>query len=200
MSLTTATPSTGGRAGSSPRRSAVARSGEPRLRIVRDEHRPVAGRPARPAQSYRSDLSVRSASQLHPGTGAGPSRAVPPIAAVPGGKGQGSPTASRRTAPVRLTRRGRIVVRIGSAGLVLLGLTAGVLLLDRTAEAGSTPGAVPVSYRVVLPGETLWQIAGEVDPGADRRDTVARIVELNALPGAGVAAGQRIAVPVTAGR
>jgi hypothetical protein len=97
--------------------------------------------------------------------------------------------------PVRLTRRGRIVVRIGSAGLVLLSLLAGVLLLNRTAEAGSTSRSMSVSYRTVLPGETLWQIAGEVAPGVDRRDTVARIVELNALSSAGVAAGQRIAVP-----
>jgi len=97
---------------------------------------------------------------------------------------------------VRLTRRGRLVVRVGGAGLVLLALTAGVLLLDRPAQAGSTPQSVPVSYRVVLPGETLWQIAGEVAPTVDRRDTVARIAELNALSTAGVAAGQRIAVPV----
>jgi hypothetical protein len=89
------------------------------------------------------------------------------------------------------------VVRIGSAALTLLALVAGVLLIDRTAEAGSTSRPVPVTYRVVLPGETLWQIAGEVAPGADRRDTVARIVELNALPNAGVNAGQRIAVPAS---
>jgi hypothetical protein len=98
---------------------------------------------------------------------------------------------------VRLTRRGRIVVRAGSAGLILLALTAGVLLIDRTAEAGSTSRPVPVTYRVVMPGETLWQIAGEVAPGVDRRDTVARILELNALSTAGVRAGQRIAVPIT---
>jgi hypothetical protein len=103
----------------------------------------------------------------------------------------------RPAAQVRLTRRGRIVVRIGSAGLVVLALVAGVLLIDRTAEAGSTSRPVPVTYRVVLPGETLWQIAGEVAPGVDRRDTVARIVELNALSTAGVKAGQRIAVPIT---
>jgi hypothetical protein len=104
----------------------------------------------------------------------------------------------RGAAPVRLTRRGRIVVRIGSAGLTVLALVAGVLLINRTAEAGSTSRPVPVTYRVVLPGETLWQIAGEVAPRVDRRDTVARIVELNALSTAGINAGQRIAVPADA--
>jgi LysM domain len=111
-------------------------------------------------------------------------------------------SAAVRSAPeapgqLRLTRRGRIVVRVGSAVLALLMVGSGVLLLDRTAQAGSQPHPVPVSYRVVLPGETLWQIAGEVAPRADRRDTVARIVELNALPGAGVSAGQRIAIPAS---
>ncbi len=80
----------------------------------------------------------------------------------------------------------------------MLALVLGVLLIDRTAEAGSTLRPVPVTYRAVLPGETLWEIAGEVAPGVDRRDTVARILELNALSTAGVYAGQRIAVPVNA--
>nr|WP_269329742.1 LysM peptidoglycan-binding domain-containing protein [Kineosporia babensis] len=48
---------------------------------------------------------------------------------------------------------------------------------------------------MVLPGETLWGIAGEVDPAGDRGDTVADIMELNALSSAAVAAGQRIALP-----
>jgi hypothetical protein len=99
--------------------------------------------------------------------------------------------------PIRLTRRGRIVVRIAAAVLVLLAVASGVLLLERTAEAGSQSHPVPVSYRIVLPGETLWQIAGEIAPRADRRDTVAEIMELNALDSAAVGAGQRIAVPVT---
>jgi Tfp pilus assembly protein FimV len=80
----------------------------------------------------------------------------------------------------------------------VIALVLGVLLIDRTAEAGSISRPVPVTYRVVLPGETLWQIAGEVAPGVDRRDTVARLLELNALSTAGVRAGQRIAVPVHA--
>jgi hypothetical protein len=172
MSLTTATPSAASRLGSPRQGSGGRPAGAPRLRVVRDEHRPtVTAR--RSAPTYRSDLSVRSMPSTR--------------SAAPG----------RPAAQVRLTRRGRIVVRIGSAGLVVLALVAGVLLIDRTAEAGSTSRPVPVTYRVVLPGETLWQIAGEVAPGVDRRDTVARILELNALSSAGVKAGQRIAVPIT---
>jgi LysM repeat protein len=47
----------------------------------------------------------------------------------------------------------------------------------------------------VAPGQTLWAIAGEVAPNADRRDTVARIQELNALSSVNLQAGQKIAVP-----
>jgi hypothetical protein len=97
--------------------------------------------------------------------------------------------------PLRLTRRGRIAVRFCLTLAVLLAVIGGVLLLDRTAEAGSVSHPVPVAYQVVLPGQTLWQIAGEVAPNTDRRDTVAEIVELNALPSADVQVGQRIAIP-----
>lgn len=97
---------------------------------------------------------------------------------------------------LRLTRRGRVVVRSGVGVLVVVAVGVAVLLAGRPAAAGSGGGSVPVRHHVVLPGETLWGIAGEVAPGEDRRDAVAQIVELNALRGSGVMAGQRIALPV----
>jgi LysM repeat protein len=101
-----------------------------------------------------------------------------------------------RPAPLRLTRRGRLVLTGMIAAGLLLSMLAAVLLLDRVALAGPESGAaIPVSYHVVAPGETLWQLAGEVAPDADRRETVARIRELNALDGAAVSAGQRLALP-----
>jgi LysM domain len=154
----------------------------------------ITNRTARRAQ--RGDLPRLGASRLqlvpNPGRPAPSGRAS--AAGSPSSR-VGSATAPTR---LRLTRRGRIVVRVGTAALILLGVVAGVLLLGRPAQAGSQVHQVPASYRVVLPGETLWQIAGEVAPKTDRRDTVARIIELNALPGAHVLAGQRIAVPVPA--
>jgi hypothetical protein len=206
MSLITATPPVGSRVRSSTVRP-VRRVGAPRLHVVRDEPGPTGGR-ERPL--YRSQLSVRSAPGYPSAPVSGRSRPVRSLSLrarsarpVPARVGSARVPRARVGAarpvagpPVRLTRRGRLVVRVGSAGLVLLTLLAGVLLLDRTAEAGSTPRSVSVSYRVVLPGETLWKIAGEVAPNVDRRNTVAEIVELNALSTAGVTAGQRIAVPV----
>lgn len=97
---------------------------------------------------------------------------------------------------LRLTRRGRVVVRSGVGVLVVVAVGVAVLLVGRPAAAGSGGGSVPVRYHVVRPGETLWGIAGEVAPEGDRRDAVAQIVELNALRGSGVMAGQRIALPM----
>jgi hypothetical protein len=96
--------------------------------------------------------------------------------------------------PLRLTRRGRAVARVLGAAALLL-VVAGGVLVDRPALAGGGREAGPVAQHVVLPGETLWEIAGEVAPGVDRRETVAQIVELNDLPSAEVRAGQRLAVP-----
>ncbi|MFN0281601.1 MAG: LysM peptidoglycan-binding domain-containing protein [Kineosporiaceae bacterium] len=97
---------------------------------------------------------------------------------------------------LRLTRRGRVAVRLCVVLLGALATAAIVLAGGRAARAGEDSRPVPAEQVVVQPGETLWQIAGRVAPAADRRDTVARIVELNALPSASLRAGQRIAVPV----
>ena len=92
---------------------------------------------------------------------------------------------------VRLTARGRAVA---TCLLVVLALAA-LLLTASVSGAGTSSTPVPVRHVVVEPGQTLWEIAGEVAPDEDRRDTVAAILELNALPGSSVQAGQQIAVP-----
>jgi LysM repeat protein len=48
---------------------------------------------------------------------------------------------------------------------------------------------------VVQPGETLWSIAEQVDADSDPRETVARIVAMNDLAGAGVVVGQELVLP-----
>lgn len=99
-------------------------------------------------------------------------------------------------APLRLTRRGRLVLTLTVVLGLLAAVLAGVLLLSPLALAGAAPrpGAGSVSA-VVLPGETLWQIAGRVAPEADRRETVTRIKQLNGLDGATLQAGRRILLP-----
>jgi hypothetical protein len=98
--------------------------------------------------------------------------------------------------PLRLTRRGRAVLR-GLVVLALVGLmTTAALLMAHRADAADAPGpTVVVQHHVVLPGETLWGIATELAPGADPRDTIASIVEFNALESSAVHAGQDLAIP-----
>jgi hypothetical protein len=139
-----------------------------------------------------STVLVQAGTAVRPLRPARPLRLVEPL---PGRAVPASQTPAA-VAPLRLTRRGRVAVRVL---VVLLGLVVTavvVLTAGRSAKADAAAHPVEVGYHVVAPGETLWQIAGEVAPGVDRRDTVASIVELNALRTEQLAAGDRIAVPV----
>ncbi len=48
---------------------------------------------------------------------------------------------------------------------------------------------------VVRPGQSLWSVAERADPGADTRQVIQQIVELNDLTGDAVVAGQLLWVP-----
>jgi hypothetical protein len=99
------------------------------------------------------------------------------------------------SAPLRLTRRGRIVVAV-LAALILTGLSLAIAL---SAQATSQPGPAHATQGLaqvtVLPGQSLWAVAEKADPGADTRAVVQRVVELNSLSGAVVYAGQQLWVP-----
>lgn len=95
--------------------------------------------------------------------------------------------------PVRLTRRGKVVVMLGAAlaCLGLLQVTGGV-----QAVASGISGGPATASVVAQPGETLWDIAKRVAPEADPRATVATIRELNGLDRNGaLLAGQSLTVP-----
>ena len=100
--------------------------------------------------------------------------------------------AAPAVSPLRLTRRGRLVV----AALALLLVGGGGLLGSRAAADG--PVSAPVVERhVVTSGETLWSIAASVArPGQDVRDVVVELKQLNDMNDAGLAAGEEIVVPV----
>ena len=59
---------------------------------------------------------------------------------------------------------------------------------------GSTPVLQGIDM-VVQPGDTLWAIARNVAPNTDPRITVDRIITLNKLPNAELAAGELLALP-----
>jgi LysM domain-containing protein len=98
----------------------------------------------------------------------------------------------RPTRPVRLTRRGRVVVAL----VLLTVIAAAFLVLRAPATASTGEPAAPVARTVTVePGQTLWQVAREVRPQADPRETIARIMEMNGLTSASVQAGRQIYVP-----
>ena len=108
--------------------------------------------------------------------------------------------AARRQAPanppLRLTRRGRIVVAVAAA-LVLAALS---LVISSAAQATNHPvparaGQQGVAQITVRPGQTLWSVAENADPGADTRVVIQQITELNGLTGSVVYAGERLWVP-----
>jgi len=105
-----------------------------------------------------------------------------------------------RRAPVRLTRRGRVVVAtaLTAASLVLVALAwMAVAARAQAAVAGQPPGAVyrNLSSVVVHPGQTLWSIASRAEPTADPRIVMQQIIDLNALNGTSIEPGQRLWVP-----
>jgi hypothetical protein len=95
-------------------------------------------------------------------------------------------------APVRLTRRGRVVVTLG----FLVAILAVLVAFGSVSAATDDPGT-PLRTRTVVvhTGDTLWEIAADIAGPGETRAMVQRIEELNALPGAGLQAGQRLAVP-----
>jgi hypothetical protein len=93
----------------------------------------------------------------------------------------------------RLTRRGRVVALVMLLGLVF---GAGLAFGTRAVGADSMPAVPAVKHSLVVrPGQTLWGIARAVDPGSDPRSTVDRLIELNALRGAGIEAGRTLVLP-----
>jgi LysM repeat protein len=98
--------------------------------------------------------------------------------------------------PLRLTRRGRVVVAVAAA-LVLAALS---LVIASTAQATNHPVSARAAQQglaqvTVHPGQSLWSVAESADPAADTRVVVQQIIELNGLTGNVVFTGQRLWVP-----
>jgi hypothetical protein len=98
-----------------------------------------------------------------------------------------------KPAPLRLTRRGRLVVTLLLLGLMLALFTVFSGYSAATGEAGEQ---LPTRTVVVGEGDTLWAIASEVAGPGETREVVHEIQELNSLPGPELVEGQELAVPV----
>ena len=100
--------------------------------------------------------------------------------------------------PLRLTRRGRVVL----IGIPLVLLAALLLSMAgffnapaKASESGADLAVTSTVTVTVQPGESLWSIAGEVVAERDVRDVVADIVQLNNLGAGAVHPGQQLDVP-----
>jgi LysM domain len=98
--------------------------------------------------------------------------------------------------PLRLTRRGRIVV----AALVALLVTAVSAMSAGAAEATNHQLPRSVAERnlvqvTVRPGQSLWSVAEAADPDADTRVVIHEIIGFNTLSGEVLYPGEQLWVP-----
>jgi len=101
--------------------------------------------------------------------------------------------------PLRLTRRGRVVL----IGIPLVLVAAFLLLMAgflnapaKAADSVEDLAVTPAVSVTVQSGESLWAIAAAVAPERDARDVIADIVQLNNLSAGTVLPGQQLYVPV----
>ena len=94
--------------------------------------------------------------------------------------------------PLRLTRRGRLVVFLAGLLVAVAVAVAFAGVSVATAEKGEP---VPTDVIVVGSGATLWDIASARAEDGDVRGMISTIQELNHLEGWLVVAGQRLRVP-----
>lgn len=93
---------------------------------------------------------------------------------------------------LRLTRRGRLVVAVAGSLAALAGFV-GILGLG-SPQAEASVARQPVVH-TVLPGETLWGIAGSVAGSGDVAAAVYEIRRLNGLEGSQLVPGQSLVLP-----
>lgn len=75
--------------------------------------------------------------------------------------------------------------------LVLMTLNGG------GANATADPHTGQFEYVTVMAGQSLWELALDIDPGADPRDVIYDVLQLNQLTTAQVQPGQRLAIPAS---
>jgi LysM domain len=132
-----------------------------------------------------------------PSAGAGPKAASRDAQVLPA---PGRRTAAgARGAPLRLTRRGRIVVTAVAIFLATVVITVIGMAAPGGAQAANhgRPGAGygGMHQVVVRPGQTLWSIAASAEPTADPRLVISQIMTANSMTSDVVEAGELLWVP-----
>ena len=102
-----------------------------------------------------------------------------------------APAASSGPPPLRLTRRGRVVVL---TFFILMASVASAILLA-TASRAEEKVSGPAPSVVVEPRDTLWSIAIRTSPDRDPYAAMAEIKRINNLEGYVVQPGQQLELP-----
>jgi LysM repeat protein len=98
--------------------------------------------------------------------------------------------------PIKLTRRGRMLVSTMSfAAMLAISLVSLFGIATASAKATNETSNSATTQIVVAPGETLWTIAARVNPEIDPRAVIEDIKALNVIEGSEVYAGQVLLVP-----
>lgn len=124
----------------------------------------------------------------HPHAHSDPStspRDRPAFVALDGGRAPAVRDRRRRIRTRRAMALARAVVVVWAATMIAVGLVR--LVADAT-----PPATVPTEH-VVVPGETLWEIASDLDLGVDVRAVVDEIARTNG--GSAIRAGQVLRIP-----
>ena len=103
-------------------------------------------------------------------------------------------TASAAPGPLRLTRRGRALLVLMIALLLLVAFSLGQQATQAADVAGNA-GSAPLEQTTVQPGESLWSVAQRIAPDNDPREVVAQIQRLNDLDSAQLQVGQQLLLP-----
>jgi hypothetical protein len=162
---------------------------------------------ARQGAAVTRATTAPSATEARQGTAVGEALVTPPSGVGGGGAVTRKPSVAARPqaarrperVPVRLTRRGRIVVAVfavvlATAAMALIGM--GVAGGAQAASHGRNGAGYQGMHQVVVePGETLWSIASKADPDADPRLVISEIMAANSMTSTVVQAGQLIWVP-----
>jgi hypothetical protein len=125
---------------------------------------------------------------------AGPVPAGPPTPAPPADASVRvlhPPVDGGPAAPLRLTRRGVVVVS-SLVAVLCAGLVAVAAWSAATARAAGQPRPVTSSVVTVRPGDSLWSIAARVAPNADPRAEVEVLQRVNQLHTTRLVPGQRL--------
>ena len=176
----------------------------------------ATGRPLAACGDGTSALSALGDPSAAPGqarsaSGQARSAADPAVAEVSGaGQPTSAPSGERemstrraraaRPTPIRLTRRGRIVV--AALAIIASVAVASVVWLAVVGQAQASGRVTPTengsqSMRriVVKSGQTLWSLAVWAEPTADPRGVIQQIIDANSLAGPAIQPGEVLWVP-----